>query len=67
MPPSSLFATPTPCVAANSVPSSSAVTALTKHPVSARCLIAQPSLSFLSTTTPSTVPTTMVSERFCAR
>src|SRR5262245_9587939 len=65
-PPSSLRATPTPCVAANKV-SSSAVTALTAQPASPRCLMFQAPPARSSMTTPSTVPTTILSERCLLR
>src|SRR5665647_228010 len=67
MPRSRLRATPTPCVAANSVPSTEAVTALTKQPANPRCDKAQRFSDRESTVTPSTVPTTIASDGFAVR
>ena len=53
---------PTPRVDANNVPSSSAVTPDTNTPCKARCFTAQPRSPFANSATPSTVPTTIVSE-----
>src|SRR6516165_5024679 len=64
---SSLRATPTPWVAANKVPSLSAVTALTEHPARARCVIVQAPPVRSRSTTPSTVPMRIVSERCALR
>jgi hypothetical protein len=58
---------PTPRVAANSVPSSSAATPDTNTPCSARCLTLQPRADFCTMATPSTVPTAMVSDALLAR
>jgi hypothetical protein len=63
MPLSSLRAMPTPRVAANSVPSSSAVTALTNTPCRARCLTVHPRSVRANSATPSTVPIRIWSER----
>src|SRR5262249_50984023 len=60
-------ATPTPWVAANSVPSARPVTALTEQPTSARCLIVHAAPVRSSSTTPSTVPIAISSERRALR